>query len=181
MAWHTRVGGLLFFPFSSFSSEDNVLVIQILIASWYKLSSTQMEWLWAPSAHFFLWVGRNNERTWYRMNSSWILEPGGPRGCSARWSLLSTLVSSLCSALSYLVGPTGWIPWPGFKRTQVNKLQTGLTLNYPHEWRAHPIFIATWLWNTLCDLYRTDLPDCFHFAWVNSVSIFNMSADGWRG
>lgn len=38
-------GWVTFFPFSSFSSEDNVLVIQILIASWYKLSSTQMEWL----------------------------------------------------------------------------------------------------------------------------------------
>ena len=73
----------------------------------------------------------------------------------------------------------GRVPWPGFKSTRANKPQTGLTGNHLHEWRANPIFIATWLWNTLCDLYRTDLPGCLHFAWVNSVSIFNMSIDCW--
>lgn len=64
----------------------------------------------------------------------------------------------------------------GLKSTGANT-QTGLTLNYLHEWRSNPIFISTWLWNASYDLHRIDLPGYFCFAWVNSVSIFNMCMD----
>lgn len=60
----------------------------------------------------------------------------------------------------------------GFKSRRANKPQTGLTLNYLHEWRANPIFIFTWPWNALCDLYGTDLPGCFRFAWMSRDNDF---------
>lgn len=84
-------------------------------------------------------------------------------------SLSDPLVSSRSRA--------GRTPWPGFKRTGANKARTGLTLNYPHEWRANPIFISPWLWNAKHGLHRPDLPGGFCLAWVNSVSIFNRSMD----
>lgn len=109
------------------------------------------------------------------MGLSWVPNPVIPEGCSvASMVLLSSLTGPAppCPvSLASLSAQAGQIPWPGFKSTQANRPQTGLTLNYPHEWRANPIFISTQLCNALCDLLRTDLPDCFCSAWVNRFSI----------
>lgn len=78
----------------------------------------------------------------------------------------------LLMSLSPQVGRT---PWPGFKSTGANKARTGLALNYPHEWKANPIFISPRLWNAKHGLHRPDLQGGFCFAWVSSVSIFNIS------
>lgn len=84
----------------------------------------------------------------------------------------------LLVSLSSQVGRT---PWPGFKSPGANKASTALALNYPHEWKANPTFISPRLWNAKRGLHRPDLHGGFCFAWVNSVSIFNMSMDRTSG
>ena len=116
-----------------------------------------------PSAPFFplLWVGRHRQElgTW---NDLMVLGPVMPAGRLFRLSVQSN--SRFC--------PHSPPRLAGFKSRRANKPQTGLTLNYPHEWRANPIFIFTWPWNALCDLYGTDLPGCFRFAWMSSDNDF---------
>ena len=98
-----------------------------------------------------------------------VLDAVMPTGCSFCLSVQSN--SRFCPALCCLASPTP-PRLAGFKSRRANKPQTGLTLNYPHEWRANPIFIFTWPRNALCGLYRTDLPGCFCFAWMNRDNHF---------
>lgn len=118
------------------------------------------------------------------MGPSWVLSPVDPSGLldgqhDPTLFLTEPALPGPVS-LASLSSQAGQIPWPGFKSTQANRPQTGLTLNYLHEWSANPIFISTQLCNALCDLLRTDLPGCFRSAWVTSFSISTMPMDwGW--
>ena len=136
-------------------------------------------WLLVLCPIFSLWVGRHNERNWVQNEVLVVLDPVDPSGLLGGQCCLCPEQQRALSRPVLSCWPHSPPRLAGFKSRQANKAQTGLTLNYPHEWRANPIFIFTWPWNVLCGLNRPDLPGCFRFAWMNSVTIFNMSTDCW--